>query len=157
MAGQANQSARCLHDPSKTSQDEWLITPTINLSGLRELYLQFNWFMSYFWSVNPYHNYDLNVYFVNENKSDWQLIWNQNQVGPFENWVWYTTAIDLSTYQNGNLFRIGFQYNGSNGAQVNIDDIVVYRRIIRNPPIVDAGGPYEGYIGEEINFYGNAT
>ncbi len=156
-----NHSARCLYDNSSASQDEWIITPKIDINNHSDIYLSFNWFMSYFWSVEPYDNYDFNVYVSKGNDSNWYLVWNEEQFGSFENWKWYNLsdkdAIGLSEYCDQNFIQIAFQYIGTNGAQLNIDDIGVYGRRITNPPSVDAGGPYESYVGEEIEFFGNVV
>ena len=157
----SNYSACCLHDVNASYQDEWIITPNIDMSNHSDEYLCFNFFMSYFWSVYPYDNYDLNVYVSKENESNWHLIWNEEQTEPFENWNWINTSknevIDLSEYADDHVIQLGFQYNGSNGAQLNIDDIFVYGSRVTNPPTVDAGGPFEAYVGEEIEFLGNVT
>ncbi|MBS3802905.1 MAG: PKD domain-containing protein [Candidatus Thermoplasmatota archaeon] len=156
-----NYSACCLHDSNNSWQDEWMITPKIDVSNHSDIFLSFNWFMSYFWSVDPYDNYDLNVYVSKGNETRWQKIWNEREFGLFENWVWYNTSengnIDLSDYCDNHFIQLGFQYNGSNGAQLNIDNIGVYGRRITNPPVVDAGGPYEAYVGDEIEFIANIT
>ena len=160
-AYEGNHSASCRHDPNETIQDEWLISPIINLTGYIDISFSFHWFMSYFWSVDPYDNYDLNVYYKSENESNWQLVWNEESLEPFENWVWYNSTdnkkIDLSSYREGNLARLGFQYSGCDGAQLNIDAIRVYGKQLTNPPVVDAGAPYEGYVSETINFHSNVT
>lgn len=156
-----NFSACCRHDPYKNPQNEWIITPSINLTDYYESQLCFHWFMSYFWSVYPYDNYDFAVYITSKNETDWIQLWNEEQVGLFENWIWYNTSkeetVDLSSYGAQDNIRIGFQYNGSDGAQLNVDDICVYGKKIINPLTVHAGGPYIGYIGEPIYFYGNVT
>ena len=155
-----NFSACCRHDPDGNPQNEWIITPSINLTDYYELQLSFHWFMSYFWSVYPYDNYDFAVY-LNNNETDWIQLWNEEQVGLFENWIWYNTSkgetVDLSLYGGQNNIRIGFQYNGSDGAKLNLDDICVYGKKITNPLTVNAGGPYFGYIGVPIYFYGDVT
>lgn len=90
------------------------------------------------------------------------IIWNEADVGSFENWIWYNTtkdggSIDISSYREDYIIRIGFQYIGINGAKLNIDDIGLYGCHNTNPPIVNANGPYYGYVGDEIPFYGNVT
>src|SRR6056297_1641112 len=91
-AHMGNYSACCLHDVNASYQDEWIITPNIDMSNHSDEYLCFNFFMSYFWSVYPYDTYDLNVYISKENESNWHLIWNEEQTDPFENWNWINTS-----------------------------------------------------------------
>ncbi len=160
-AFQGNHSARCCFDPEKNKQDEWLITSTVNIAGYTEIFLEFRWFMSYFWSVRPYDHYDFSIYVASENTSDWTMLWNEEEVEAFDNWVWLNSslgdAIDLSPYCDQETIRIGFQYNGTDGAQLNIDDIIVYGRKITNPLSIHANGPYTGYVGWPVRFYSNAT
>ena len=91
-----NQSVCCRHDPEKVPQNEWIITPEINLEGYTEVFLSFYWFMSYFWSVYPYNNYDFNVYIDSDNGTDWINIWNEETLGQFENWIWHNTSLGKS-------------------------------------------------------------
>lgn len=154
-------SACCQHDPRKIPQNEWLITPPINLTDYYESHLSFHWFMSYFWSVYPYDNYDFTVYIRYTNRTDWIPLWSEGQIGIFDNWIWYNTSkgesIDLSSYANLDNLHIGFQYSGADGAQLNVDDICIYGNKHANPLTVDTGGPYNAYVGETIFFYGNAS
>ncbi len=156
-----NSSAYCNHDSQKNPQNEWLITPSMNFTGLSEINLSFYWSMSYFWSVSPYDNYDFNIYISLDNGANWIKIWSEESVGFFENWMWYNTSmgdsIDLTPYNKYQAIRIGFQYTGIDGAQLNIDEIYVVGIEYLNPPIVDAGGPYIGYMTKDLYFYGNVT
>jgi hypothetical protein len=153
-----NYSAQCSHDPQKRPQNEWLVTHGLNFSGLNEIYLNFWWYMSYFWGVYPYDHYDVTVWISTNQGLNWTALWTDDGQGHFDNWVWYNTSmgqsLDLTSYRNEDHVLIAFQYEGSDGAQFNLDDILLYGYKITNPPEADAGGPYEGYVGEDILFHG---
>lgn len=155
-------SAQCLNDVQNNSQDEWIITPILDFRDHSEIYLSFWWFLSYYWAVSPYDFYDLNVKISIDGGFNWTLIWREDNLSPFENWNWYNTSfgkpIDLSHYNDKNNISIGFQYIGVNGAQLNIDDIVIYGKERENSPVVtDAGGPYNAFVNEKIEFRSNVT
>lgn len=160
-AHSGNQSICCCHDPQKNPQNEWLISKEINITEYAEVFLDFHWFMSYFWSVSPYNHYDLNVYITNAKNISWIKVWDEEQFGTFDNWIWYNTSkneyIDLSTFHDYQVIKIGIQYEGIDGATCNVDDIVIFGRRIENRPKVHIGGPYQGYVGENIKFYGQAV
>ncbi len=107
------------------NQDEWLISPSIDLSGYDEATLNFWWLMSYYWSVDPNDNYDLNVAVSTDGGSSWTEIWDEHDEGSFTSWEWYQTSLDLSAYAGESNVQVGFQYEGSDGAQASIDDITL--------------------------------
>lgn len=123
--------ASCFYDATYTDvQDEWLITPSMDFTPYDEVYLSFWWMMSYYWGVDPYDNYDCNVKVSIDEGTTWTLVWNENAIGTFDNWVWYDTTfgthIDLSAYTTYSDVLIGFQYEGYDGAQLSIDDVNIY-------------------------------
>jgi hypothetical protein len=115
--------------------------------------------MSYFWAISPYNNYDFNVKISTDNGDNWNLEWSEKRVGKFEDWFWYNSSlnkgIDLSKYREYENVLIGFQYIGSGGAQLNIDEIILYGEQIDNPPIVDIICPNKAFTGESIQFFSN--
>ena len=124
--------ANCLYDETYSDvQDEWMITPSMNFSGqgYEEVYLSFWWLMSYYWGVNPYDNYDCNVYITTDNGTTWDLLFNEDSY-TFTSWTWIDTDmgthIDLSSYIGEPDVKIGFQYEGWDGAELAIDDILIY-------------------------------
>ena len=120
-----NYSAVCPYDPDLAGQqDEWLISPTLDLTGYSQLNLTFWWAMSYYWAVTM-DNYDCNVYISTDDGFTWNLLWNEDQIGEFTNWIWYPTYLDLSQYAGEQYVRIGFQYYGLDGADLVLDDITL--------------------------------
>ncbi|MBN2541874.1 choice-of-anchor J domain-containing protein, partial [bacterium] len=121
----------CLYDPALAPQDEWLITPYLDFSGITtDIYLSFWWMMSYYWAVDPYDYYDLTVFVSTDSGDTWIPIWNEDGIGVFTSWEWYDvsfgTHVDLSAYAGEPAVLIGFQYTGTDGAQLALDDIYVY-------------------------------
>ena len=154
-------SAECINDPLNFSQDEWLISPKLDFRGYSKISLFFHWSMSYFWAISPYDNYDFNVKISIDNGVNWNLEWCEKRVGKFEDWIWYNSssnkAIDLSKYKECGNVLIGFQYIGSGGAQLNIDEIKLFGEQIDDPPIVDIICPNEAFTGESIQFISNVS
>lgn len=124
--------ASCFYDPALVPQDEWLITPSMDFTPHAGdgIFLSFWWLMSYYWGVDPYDNYDLNVKISIDGGTSWTLLWNEDTVGVFDNWMWYDTTfgthIDLTSYSTESNVLIGFQYEGVDGAQLSLDDILIY-------------------------------
>ena len=124
------RGADCQYDPALVPQNEWLITPSMDFRGYTSLYLSFWWMMSYYWGVTPYDNYDLNVKISTDGGSTWTLLWNEDTIGVFTNFIWYNTTlgtpVNLAAYIGQASVKIGFQYQGIDGAQIVLDDILIY-------------------------------
>jgi hypothetical protein len=152
-------SATCLFDTDL--QNEWLISPLLNFAGYHVIYLSFWWSMDYYWAVTE-NNYDLNVSISIDGGENWTLLWNEHEAGSYDSTHWYNTTgptgdkrLDLSKYIGNTSVKIGFQYNGSNGADASIDDIFCWGIPI-SVVECDAGGPYDGWCSERIYFKGTA-
>ena len=119
--------ASCFYDASYSgTQDEWLVTPVIDLSQKTSWNLKFAWQGSYYWSVDPYDNYDLEVYISTDGGSTFPtLLWAEDNIGQFDNWIWYLETIDLSAYSTEDSVKIGFRYYGYDGAQFSLDAIEI--------------------------------
>ena len=123
-------SASCNYDENYSDiQDEWLITPPLDFTGYRDIILSFWWSCNYYWSVDPYDNFDINVLISLDNGDSWLLLWNESSVGNFTSYEWYNTAfgtyIDLSEYYDETNVLIGFQYYGVDGFTAYLDDITI--------------------------------
>lgn len=122
--------AGCDYDENYTDiQDEWLITPPLDFMGYREFYLSFWWSHSYYWGVNPYDHYDLNVFISLDSGDSWLLLWNESLVDNFTSYEWIDTTmgahIDLSEFYDETDMLIGFQYYGVDGSTTYLDDITI--------------------------------
>jgi len=119
-----NFIAQVQYDENLIQQDEWLITPSLDLSGFEQISLEFKLGMSYYWGVNPNDNYDALIKVSVDGGNTWTQIWNEDVLGTFTNFTMNNVNLDISTY-NQNDVKIAFQYYGVDGAQLLLDDIVV--------------------------------
>lgn len=144
-----------VHRGSSTGvQDEWLITPPLDLtlySGV--VNLSFWWYTSCY--VAHWKDYiDLNVSVSTDNGSIWTLVWSDDTItGNYTSWKWFNTNmgknIDLSAYAGQGSVMIGFQYYSavtteSASQEVSLDDIIVWAENTTGVALeCSAGGPYE--------------
>ena len=134
---QWKQSATGMHSGSKCAvvkwdgsaglpqQDEWLISPSLNLTTLSTPILSFWWSMSYGYSVSPYNNYDCRVKVSTNGGTTWTVIWTEDSAGVFTDFVYQKKTIDLTPYATSTNFKIAFQYYGKDGWDLFIDDVYV--------------------------------
>ena len=116
-------SADVVYDPGLNPQDEWLISSELVLS---EGILSF-WSMgSIYWCRDDFDNCDLNVWIVvgDVGGSDDILVGSADADWP-DNFVWAQSTFNLTSQLPGGPVRIGFQYVGTDGAQIGLDDILL--------------------------------
>jgi hypothetical protein len=118
------QNANCLYDDQLGTQDEWLITPSLSMSGTVTL----NGYSmgSVYWAITPYDNYDLEAWVVigpNVNDGDDILIGQIDTDTWVTTWAW--TPFTYNFTAPGSAFRIGFRYHGMDGAQAGLDIVTV--------------------------------
>ncbi|GAG88021.1 unnamed protein product, partial [marine sediment metagenome] len=80
--------AVCYYNDNLEYQYEMLFTPIIDLTQYTYVYLKFWWAMSYYWSVDPYDNYNFQV-FVTTDKNTFTLVFDEHWIGPFNEFQWY--------------------------------------------------------------------
>lgn len=122
---QSNASSVC---------DEWLYTPQISLPDAA-VRLRWDWYGSFFWMADPNDDADLMVKISTDGGSTWSdAIWveddetmvtNSGVNWPWTDWTWHTSEIDISSYA-GQDINIAWHYEGGNGAQFKIDNILLY-------------------------------
>jgi hypothetical protein len=121
-------NASCFYDENYTgTQDEWLISPVINLTTKGQAWhLYFYWMMSYYWAVDPYDNYELEVWISTDGGATWPTkLWCEDDVGLFSSWTWYKADVNLAAYLTQTNVKLGFRYYGYDGAQASLDYITV--------------------------------
>lgn len=111
------------YDASLGQQDESLITAPIDLSAIPTVGLYFDWFMSYYWGVDPNDNYDLTVSISVDGGTNYTDLWTEADAGQFDSYAWYTKVLDLGAYASETAAIFKFNYNGSDGAQAKFDNI----------------------------------
>jgi uncharacterized repeat protein (TIGR01451 family) len=107
--------------PYDYNQDEWLLSPELYLSeGVLSL-----WSMgSIYWCRGTYNNCDLNVWIVVGDVGDGDDIYVGRADDDWSgSYTWSQSVFDLTSLLPGSVVRLGFQYSGSDGADVAIDDI----------------------------------
>ncbi|MFH1373637.1 MAG: GEVED domain-containing protein [bacterium] len=98
-------------------QDEWLLSPSINVSAASsDLKLEFWMLKGYSWP------HDFKVYV--DDGSGMTEIWDSYDVA-YPDFAWYAVAIDLSSYAGGSDIKLGFQYYGEDADLFGLDDINV--------------------------------
>ena len=131
-----------------SQQDESLVTAAVDLSAITNPGLYFDWFMSYYWGVDPNDNYDLTVAISTDEGASWTDLWTEVDYGAeFDNYVWYSSYVDLSAYSTETSAMFRFNYNGSDGAQAQFDNIN-FCSIPANDLRID-----KVYAGDVINDY----
>lgn len=123
---EGNQYATCLYDESYSgTQDEWLISPAMDFAGTGYT-LNFWWNGSYYWSVDPYNNCDLEVWISLDGGTTWLAeLWNEDGYGEFANWEWNNSVVDLSAFKDESNVKIAFHYEGYDGAQLSVDAVSI--------------------------------
>ena len=126
--------ADCQYDPALTAQDEWFVTPALDLTAVAEAEarLTFWWYSSYYWGVSPYDNYDIELRVSTDGGTTWSatVLWTEDGVGLFSDWTYYQADVDISAYLTQTNVKFGWRYVGSDGAESSIDAIRIYGRTL---------------------------
>jgi len=122
-ANNGTGSAEVQYDPALVAQNETLISPAMDFTSATapEATLFIN--MSYFWAVNPNDNYDVTI--SARQGTTTTPLWSENDLGVFTSFTWIEVTLDLSSYAGQNNVFLEINYTGTDGASLNIDDIVV--------------------------------
>jgi len=120
-------SAQIVYDPALVPQDEWMISPTIDLgSALPSLELSFWFLTSYYWHVDPYDNGDMIIVVSTDGGNNWSApLWTEDDYGVFTNWTWYEVVLDFSAYAGESNFKVALVYQGVDGAQADFEDVLL--------------------------------
>jgi hypothetical protein len=115
-------AADCEYDDFLGYQNEILLSPEFQASSAQ---LEFYSFGNLYWCRDVYDNCDLNIWLVLGawGGGDDVQIYTADQDWP-DTWVWARSVIDLTPYLTpGTPVRVGFQYEGQDGAQIGLDAI----------------------------------
>ncbi len=115
--------ALCPYDPALVQQDEWLLSPQLQLSAGT---LSFWSFGSLYWCRDNFDNCDLEVWLVvgGIGGSDDVYVGLADGDWP-SNFEWVQSSFNLGAYLPGGPVRIGFRYYGQDGAEIGLDDITL--------------------------------
>ena len=129
--GTEHGSKMAMVDLSKTEQqDEWLITPAINLKEQEtKAGMIFDFYTSYYWSVEQ-HAHNLKVKASTDNGATWGDIWELwgwNQKNAFGPWEKTQAKVTIpEKFQNAESVKFAFVYEGKNGTSLWLDNVNVY-------------------------------
>lgn len=102
--------------------DEWLISPTFDLSNVTEdLKLTFDFFGSHYWMVDE-DGADVFVKISTDGGETWTNIWQEYDHGEFENWTWQSVSI-VFPYAGQDNVKFAFNYYGNDGAQFFVTNV----------------------------------
>jgi hypothetical protein len=107
------------------NQDERLISPPILLTS--GVVVDFHWATSYTWFVSPHNNGDYSLEIREAGgPGEWVEIWNEEEFGPFENWVWYETEVGIGEFWFGHDVQFAWRIVADKAADAWLDTITVY-------------------------------
>jgi hypothetical protein len=111
------------YDPDLIPQDEWLLSPLVQLSSGT---LTFWTEGSVYWCRDTYDNCDLEIWLVvgTVGGGDDVYLGLADDDWP-GSWVWAQSTFNLTPYLPGGPIRLGFRYVGTDGAQIALDDILL--------------------------------
>jgi hypothetical protein len=137
------------YDPALIPQDEWLVSPSLDLSSVTSaLVLKFYWNTSYYWFVDPFNNADVFMKISSDGGSTWNTLWSEDSVGVFTNWEWYPQELDISSYGGQSNVKIALNYVGVDAAQFITDEISLYS--IAGPGQATNPNPTNGATGVDV-------
>ena len=123
-------SKMAMVDLSKTTQqDEWLITPAINLKNQStKAGMIFDFYTNYYWSVTNHHH-NLKV-MASTNGTDWEQIWqlwDWNKKNEFGAWEKTQAKVSIpEKFQNEKNVKFAFVYEGKDSTPLWMDNVQVY-------------------------------
>ena len=122
-ANTGTNSAQVVYDAALGVQNETLTSPIMDLSSATNPQVTFFVNLSYYWAVTPNNNYDVIVsVFDGTNTTQ---IWEEADLGVFTSYTWIEVTLDLTAYAGNSNIQLLFNYVGSDGASLNLDDILV--------------------------------
>ncbi|MFW5724949.1 MAG: InlB B-repeat-containing protein [Bacteroidota bacterium] len=114
-------------EPMNEDQDEWLLTPSFNISQLEVPALRFH-FTGNFTAANTDEDCQLQVY-TSFAENTFVKAWDSSDSPLFRdntNNTWIPVVLDLTHLTEDGNIRIGFQYTGNGGEKFAIDKIEIY-------------------------------
>jgi hypothetical protein len=159
------------------AQDEWLITPAINLKKYTEAWLNFYWLTCYYVTSWLNHRYiEFNISVSTDGGITWEKIWSFDDsiTQWFRDWSWHNyfynnnSFISLKKYLGQSDVRVAFQYSSTHTDQADeqyfsVDDIEV---LVNGTTkfSCDAGGRYDWWWSQQyeykppgVRFHGSLT
>ncbi len=136
--GNPGGCARVRYVNSVDVHDEYLITPTVDLSSptSSDVFLQFDFNTSIYWHVDPNDNADIKVYASTDNGATWSdTLWGEDDTtlliashcDGWEQYTWTRAFVNINNLTGAgmNQVKFAFHYKGQDGAQFNLDNILI--------------------------------
>jgi hypothetical protein len=120
-----SKCARVLWQSPPTAQNEWLISPSVNLTTITNPVLEFGWSMSYDYAVSPYDNYDFRVKVSTNGGTTWTTVFTEDSVAAFGEFVYKLASLKLTNYATATDFKVAFQYEGNDGYNLFVDNVFI--------------------------------
>jgi len=119
--GSNSDGGQCAyHNDDSGSQDSWLITPALDLSGATSSRLSYYNRVDYsFWADS--HNVKIST----DGGTTWTTLESDILETDESDYTWYARTIDLSAYDGQASVKIAFHYTGNFASEWHIDDVVV--------------------------------
>ncbi len=135
--GNPGNCASVLYNNSTDTHDEWLITPSIDLTtASASVRLEFQFNTSQFWHVTPNDNGDISVKVSTDGGTTWPTtLFVEDDLAllqaagldlDWEQYVWTTARVDVSAYSGMNNVMFAWHYEGTDAAQYNLDNVSIY-------------------------------
>ena len=124
-------SRMAMVDLSKTEQqNEWLITPAIDLSAqTTRASMVFDFYTNYYWSVQNHHH-NLKVMATADGGVTWTQIWqlwDWNQKNEFGAWEKTQAKVTIpDAFQSESAVKFAFVYEGKDSTSLWLDNVQVY-------------------------------
>ena len=111
---------------SSQLQDERLVSPAFDLTGLASPQVSFNWMASYIEMVYL-DNADMEILISTDNGVSWEStpLWSDDNAGTFESWKWYFEQIDLTSYTAFDRVRFALRYTGMDADDFAVDNFMI--------------------------------
>ena len=145
--GGTDLKATVNYDDALGAQNEMLVTPSLNFTTSSNYVLKANIGLSYYWAVNPNNNYDAFIKVSKDNGATWTQVWSENDLGTFTNWVMNPVVVNLSAYVGQSNVKIAFQYVGTDGAALYLDNVIVEVPPTTPPNCATLTSPSNGATG----------
>lgn len=112
-------------DSNAEPQEEWLISPAVDLTGYDSAYLRFSVAMSYYYGVSPYDKYGISVKLSVDGGTTWEEMWTENELGVFSELAPKHVTLNISAGINLTNVKVAFVYTGTDGSRLVLDDISI--------------------------------
>lgn len=113
------------YDPAPADQDEWIISPKVDLSASAAPEISFSFRTSYYWMVTPNNNADLRLMYSTDNGTTWAEKWSEQTHGVFTSWATVDVVLNFPELAGKSQVRIAFNYKGKDASDLVLDNIML--------------------------------